>query len=103
MPTITVGEAPKLVSALQDETTKSPRSVTLCCRIRKGEPPATVRWYHGTREIYAGDKYSMTYDDDKACLEVSPTAAADGGKYKCEAANRMGRVETEAKLTVQCE
>ena len=97
-----MGESPKLKAAMSDVSVVSPSDATLKCRIVQGEPPATVHWFHGTKEVYDGTKYEMSYDGDTASLTVLKTCGADGGVYRCEAANKMGRVDTEANLTVQC-
>ena len=42
----------------------------------------------------------MTYMDGVASLTVHNVEAGDSGKYRCEASNRMGRVETSCRLSV---
>ena len=37
-----------------------------------------------------------------ASLTVKQTEFSDGGWYRCEASNKLGRVETQATVTVYC-
>ena len=43
----------------------------------------------------------MSYAGREASLVINNTEQADAGRYRCEADNRVARVETEATLTVQ--
>ena len=40
------------------------------------------------------------YQDKTATLDISSTDLTDTAKYRCEADNKVGRADTEAKLTV---
>ena len=50
--------------------------------------------------MYRGSRYEMSYSDDVAELVIKQTEPGDAGKYRCEAANALGRVESTGKLTV---
>jgi hypothetical protein len=56
--------------------------------------------FKNERELKKGPKYTMEYSKNHAALTVHDTETQDGGKYRCEADNRVGRVETGAKLIV---
>lgn len=45
---------------------------------------------------------SMSYKGELAVLEIPKTEFNDGGWYRCEAVNKLGRVETQGTLVVQC-
>lgn len=78
----------------------APNSAVLECRIDLGEPEAKVRCFKDTKEIYSGTKYQIAIDGESVKLVVSNTELTDASKYKCEAANKVGKVETAAQLTV---
>ena len=50
--------------------------------------------------MYANKKYTMKYEDTCATLTISPTELTDTATYRCEADNKVARVETDAMLTV---
>ena len=98
-----MGNAPEVVEGLEDSTVVSPENAVLDCEIKPGDPKATLHWYKEAKEIYKNKKYTMTYSDDVAELTIKNPEPSDSGLYRCEAANKIGRVETEAKLLVLCE
>ena len=92
-----------MVEPLSDGTSKAGTETTMKCRIDGGEPRASMHWYKDNKELYDGKRYRLTYDQDVATLRFTDTGVTDAGTYRCEAANKLGRVETECKLTVECE
>jgi len=94
------GEAPELVKPLTNTIIIMPKEVTLECEISEGSPTASVRWFKDNKEIYGSKKHLLSYSDDKASVRIAVTEAKDTGKYRCEASNRVGSVETECTLTV---
>ena len=97
-----VGEAPKLIGSLNDVTVVAPKSAVFDCDVSAGEPAGKIRWFRDGREIFAGSKYAMTYKRSSAQLTIYETEVDDKGVYKCEAANKLGSVNSTAKLSVQC-
>ena len=95
-----VGDAPELLTKLKDHTDTVHKDVTFECDIAPGQPKAKVYWYRDSHELYDGHKYHISYVDSKATLIVFDIDATDAGTYMCEASNKLGRVETSAKLTV---
>jgi len=91
-----------VVEPLADKTTKAQKETTLQCRIAGGDPVAAVHWYKDNKELYDGKKYRLKYDKDVATLSFADTSVNDSGTYRCEAVNKLGRVDTECKLTVEC-
>jgi len=97
---VVAGKKPKLIGAMKDAKVIAPKAVTLSCDISPGEPKAKCRWFKDAKEVYASKKYVMKYDDDRATLTINDTELVDAATYRCEADNKVGRVETDATLTV---
>jgi len=97
------GTAPKIIEALSDRTAKAQKETTLQCKIDAGEPPASIHWYKDNKELYEGKRYHLTFTKDVATLRFADSVVNDSGTYRCEAVNKLGRVNTECKLTVECE
>ena len=95
-----VGTKPKIVTSLKDVTITSPKPATLQCEINPGDPLPSIQWYKGGREIRANRKYDVTYESKMASLVVKETTLEDEAVYMCSADNKVGRAETEARLTV---
>ena len=96
------GTAPKILEPLTDRTIEASKETTLKCKISSGEPAAEIHWYKDNKELYHGKKYQLSYTKDVATVQFRDTGVSDGGTYRCEAVNKLGRVDTEAKITVQC-
>ena len=88
-------------TALKDLKIVAPKKATLTCEISPGDPPAKAAWFKEGKEIYQSKKYTFMYENSTATLILTDTELNDTGKYHCEAFNKVGRVETEAKIIVQ--
>ncbi len=97
-----VGKPPKVISSMKDVKVTVPNKATMKAEISPGEPRATIRWFKDAKEVYASRKYEMSYSGDTAKLDINPTELLDASVYRCEADNKVARVETEAKLIVCC-
>ena len=95
-----VGTAPEVLEPLSDLTVVSPDKASLTCSINAGEPTATLRWYKNSQELKAGKRYEISYDDTHANLTILDTITSDSDQYRCEAVNKIGRVETTGRLTI---
>lgn len=95
-----MGTKPKITAALRDAKVRAPKSVTLKCEISPGKPPAKTRWFKDAKEVYSGRKYTMDYTGNNASLTIAETELSDSATYRCEADNKVGRVETKGELTV---
>ena len=95
-----VGDPPKILKPFKDLTVVAPNSAVLECRIEPGEPEPKVRCFKDNKELYNGAKYQIDIEGESVKLVVSNTELADASKYRCEAANKLGKVETAAQLTV---
>ena len=97
----TVGEPPELVKPLEDKTVVLPEEASLQCTISPGDPEASVSWFKDDKEIKdKDDRVVPTYKDSKATLTFKKVVLKDTARYKVEGSNKMGRVETECKMTV---
>ena len=65
-----------------------------------GKPKAKITWYRNNKEVYGNNKNLISYENGAACLSLAPSELSDAGKYRCEAVNKLGRIQTEAVLTV---
>ena len=79
----------------------APEEAHLECDIDIGDPPAKLVWYKDNKEIRPGGKYTIEYGEEIATLVIRDTTTSDAGSYRCEAANKLGRVETECTMVVQ--
>jgi len=60
-----------------------------------------VQCFREGRELTDGSKYSIAVRGDEIRLVVRDTELSDEGKYRCEAVNKLGAVDTDAKLTMK--
>ena len=98
---VTVGDAPEVVEGLEDTIVVAPEDAVLSCEITPGNPKAAIHWYKEAKEIYKNKKYLMSYSDNVAELTVKNLEPSDAAAYRCEAVNKIGRVETQCVLTIQ--
>lgn len=96
-----VGEAPQVVSELQNITCLEGNTAVLECVIT-GEPLPEVTWYHDDvcLEITAG-KYIVEVDDKVYRLYINFFTYTDAGVYKCVARNKMGDVTSISDVRFQ--
>ena len=97
------GSAPELLEPLKDVTVVVPKQAVLKCEINPGEPPAKVRFFKELKEIYSGAQYDISLENGSIQLTIRSTELSDGAKFRCEAANKLGTIECEAKLIVHGE
>ena len=95
------GTRPKLLQPFKDVTVTAPKEAVFQCNIELGQPIAKVRCFREGRELPDSSKYSTVVRGDEVRLVVRDTELADEGKYRCEASNKMGSVDTEAKLVMK--
>ena len=92
-----------MLEPLADTTSKAQKETSLQCKIDAGEPTSAIHWYKDNKELYDGKKFHLTFSKDVATLRIADSGVSDSGAYRCEAVNKLGRAETECKLTVECE
>ena len=95
-----VGEAPSLKTELENQTVIATESVTLSFTADLGDPTATIKWYKDNKEVYKNKKYTFEVVDEIVSLVIHECSLKDAGAYRCEASNKLGRVETQCSLTV---
>ena len=89
-----------LLEPLSPKTVVSPNTATFECDIAPGKPEADIHYFKDNKEITAGDKYNMSNEDEVVTLEILESDLDDAAVYKVTASNKLGKVETEANLTV---
>ena len=94
------GTAPSVMHKMKPKTVVAPGEVAMECGFDFGEPEGSVHWYKDTREVYADHKYEMTKRGELAVLKIKETELSDASTYKVEVANKLGRVSSDAPLTV---
>jgi titin len=94
------GNAPEVISGLEDQVIVAPNEVVLKCGIDVGEPKASITWYKNGRELRADKKHIYSYEEAEASLTIKLTEPADSANYMCKASNKLGTVDTECSLTV---
>uniref|UniRef100_A0A3B4Y2F1 Ig-like domain-containing protein n=1 Tax=Seriola lalandi dorsalis TaxID=1841481 RepID=A0A3B4Y2F1_SERLL len=82
-----VGEAPHVISELENITCSEDNTAVLECVIT-GEPAAEVEWYcNDIRLELTGGKYRVEVDDKVYRLYINSFTYTDAGVYKCVARN----------------
>uniref|UniRef100_A0A3B4Y9U2 Ig-like domain-containing protein n=1 Tax=Seriola lalandi dorsalis TaxID=1841481 RepID=A0A3B4Y9U2_SERLL len=105
-----VGEAPHVISELENITCSEDNTAVLECVIT-GEPAAEVEWYcNDIRLELTGGKYRVEVDDkvyrlyinngDTISLTIHNVTKADQGEYICEAVNYVGEARSVALVVV---
>uniref|UniRef100_A0A3P8WC41 Ig-like domain-containing protein n=1 Tax=Cynoglossus semilaevis TaxID=244447 RepID=A0A3P8WC41_CYNSE len=59
--------------------------VKFICHIDNYDSTTEVTWYCGVRQLEAGDKYSIEYEDGLAVISISRVTRADDGTYSAYA------------------
>jgi hemicentin len=95
-----VGSAPSLEEELSDISVKSSQKVTLKCKITAGDPKSKITWYFKDKEVKITKKMKVSYENEEAVLTINDAELSNAGSYRCEASNKLGRVETQCTLTV---
>lgn len=90
-----------MLEPFRDVTVTAPKEAVFQCNINLGQPPAKVRCYRDGRELTETSKYSMVIRGDEIRLVVRDTELVDEATYRCEASNKLGSVDTEARLIMR--
>ena len=56
--------------------------------------------YKGDKEVRRGAKFDFSRSGNSAVLIVKDSEPSDAATYRCEAVNKIGRVDTQARLKV---
>jgi peroxidase len=74
----------------------------LTCRV-PGDPKPNIVWYRDNKELFPSLKYVMKYVEGLATLAVRDFSERDIGRYRCDASNALGRVESAASVSMRGE
>jgi titin len=66
-----------------------------------GYPLPTVQWFKDGTCIDASPDYTITFNNGECRLQLDEVFLEDQATFCCQASNRLGTCNTEAKLTVQ--
>ncbi|TKR95914.1 hypothetical protein L596_010016 [Steinernema carpocapsae] len=92
---------PFFVEPLKSTEAVEGDTVILECRVNKESAPE-VRWFHNSQEIVPGPNVVIEkLDDGTLRLKIQKTTHEDLGAYKCEAVNKAGKADTQAKLDLK--
>lgn len=94
-------EPPRFVKKLESsKVIKQGDSDRFECKI-SGSPEIRVVWFKNDAEIKHGGKYTMSFSDSVAVLEIADANIEDSGDYTCEAHNDAGSVSCSTSLKVK--
>lgn len=92
-------ERPSFATPLSDRTiTENSSSVKFTCSLLSSE--CDVSWEKNGIPIRPSSKYTQTFADGLAILEIFDVSDEDAGKYACVASNKFGETTTTARLKV---
>ena len=100
-----VTAAPRLLEELKNVRVIATERVTLNCRIDRGAPVGSVKWYRNSHccKIFKkidDERCEITADDDTMSLIIAESQASDSATYRCEVVNKFGKVRTECIVVV---
>lgn len=75
-------------------------SVKFVCNIDNYDSTTEVTWYCGVRQLEAGDKYEIEYEDGLALITINKVTRADDGTYRCKVVNEYGEDSAYAELFI---
>uniref|UniRef100_A0A8D3C596 Uncharacterized protein n=1 Tax=Scophthalmus maximus TaxID=52904 RepID=A0A8D3C596_SCOMX len=75
-------------------------SVKFICHIDNYDSTTEVTWYCGVRQLEAGDKYEIEYEDGLAVITINKVTRADDGTYRCKVVNEYGEDSAFAELFI---
>uniref|UniRef100_A0A8D0DBM7 Titin n=1 Tax=Sander lucioperca TaxID=283035 RepID=A0A8D0DBM7_SANLU len=75
-------------------------NVKFTCNIENYDSTTEVTWYCGVRQLEAGDKYEIEYEDGLAVITINKVTRADDGTYRCKVVNEYGEDSAYAELFI---
>jgi len=76
-------------------------NVKFICNIENYDNSTEVTWYCGVRQLEAGTKYEIEYEDGLATITINGVTRADDGTYRCKIVNEYGENSGYAELFVK--
>ncbi|XP_068185174.1 muscle M-line assembly protein unc-89-like [Antennarius striatus] len=96
-----VGEAPHVVSELEDISCSEGGTAVLKCVVT-GKPTPEVTWYYNDVCLpVAVEKYKVEADDHVHRLYVNNFTFSDAGLYRCVAGNKLGEASSVSDVSLQ--
>uniref|UniRef100_A0A3Q3B781 TITIN n=1 Tax=Kryptolebias marmoratus TaxID=37003 RepID=A0A3Q3B781_KRYMA len=98
---VKVQEPPVFVKRLEATTIwKQGSAARLHCTV-KGSPELHSTWFFNNSELPAGGRYTTSFKDGVATLEISDVVLSDCGNYNCEVLNESGCESCSTKVIVK--
>ncbi|XP_077997326.1 protein Obscurin-like [Glandiceps talaboti] len=92
--------APVFRILLKDTPMVEGQSVELSCWVI-GKPTPTVSWFKEDHQLFHSEQVKMWTDEQgKSFLRIEKSDEDDVGNYKCMASNRLGNVQSTAKVAI---
>ena len=97
----TGGDGPVLIEPLQNQTVVASETAKFLAKVKPGEPRADITWSKNGKQLSPdGKKYKVAYDEQVVLLEIATCESSDAAEYSLVAANKVGKVSSQATLTV---
>ncbi|XP_041030178.1 cell adhesion molecule-related/down-regulated by oncogenes isoform X2 [Carcharodon carcharias] len=94
--TVTVHEPATIIKGLRELTLSMGSTARLTCDYR-GNPSPNITWYHNAVTVQAGLRHLVSGNR----LKIVGLIAEDAGMYQCLVENRIGSMQSSARLMVQ--
>ncbi|WKX89586.1 hypothetical protein Q1695_008890 [Nippostrongylus brasiliensis] len=89
---------PIFIEPLQEAVATEGETVILECRVNEESKPE-IRWFKDDKPVEPGPHFVVeTTESGKIKLTIHHATKEDIGSYRCEAINKAGKAETQAKL-----
>ena len=90
-------EKPRFTATPRKTTVRQGSAATFTCSAA-GYPQPIIKWYHKNALVQSSKKFRVLADG--AGLQINDVRGNDYGQVKCVASNVIGKVESQALLTV---
>ncbi|KAF7709182.1 hypothetical protein HF521_016032 [Silurus meridionalis] len=65
-----------------------------------GSQPMIVNWYKDDKEIFATDRYEMTFKSNMAVMVIKGSSSTDSGTYTCKVTNEAGSASCQVSAHI---
>ncbi|XP_054712056.1 obscurin-like isoform X2 [Uloborus diversus] len=91
---------PSILTPLGNVSVKEGEPIRLEASI-SGNPLPDIAWEVNNKPLEPSDNTLMTFDGEKAILEIKRSSPEHMGDYKCKVSNPLGEASTEGSVSVQ--